>query len=168
MTAKRQLSANCSLTQLFIFAPVTMKGFILFLLTICCFSCFEQGDCSDISGDVLQVNFYNQSDKKSLTLALDSVKIPGKDTVMYKDKDVTLITLPIDPGNAITSYTLYHNNATTIIEVEYAFKTYALAPDCNAIDLLTITQATATSVQAITIVQPKLTGTLAENVRLYY
>lgn len=132
------------------------------------FSCFEKGDCSDVSSNVMQVNFYNQSDKKSRTINLDSVKMMGWDTVMYAAKSLTTVRLPVNPATDNMTYVFYYDDTQAVLEIQYKFKTFALAPECNAIDLITLRDATGITIQALTISQPKLTSSVVENIKLYF
>jgi hypothetical protein len=146
-----------------------MKRLLISALALLMFSCFEQGDCSDVSSHVMQVNFYNQSDKKSLTLELDSIKMVNwSDTVLYAAKSLATVKLPVNPATDKMTYIFYYNETQAVLEVQYKFKTFALAPACNAIDLITLSDATGITIQELTISQPKLTNSVVENIKLYF
>jgi hypothetical protein len=145
-----------------------MKGFLFLILALLTASCFEQGDCSDVSSNVVQVNFYSNSSKTALTIELDSVKMVDFDTLMYVDKDLNKVALPLNPALNSMTYVFYYNNTEATLEIHYKFKTFALAPDCNAIDLITLTEATSVTAQSPTVTQPNLTSTTVENIKLYF
>jgi hypothetical protein len=137
-------------------------------LTIFLVSCFEQGDCSDISGNVMRVNFYKFSDKKALALEFDSIKMVGWDTVMYAGDSITTVKLPIDPNVMEMQYVFYANTGIDTLGIQYSLKTFALAPECEAIDLITLTDARSNSLPQATISQPKITNQDVENIKLYF
>lgn len=145
-----------------------MKQFLIFVLALFMVSCFEQGDCSDVSSNVMQANFYNYSNKKAIGIRLDSIKMIGWDTVLYATDSLSKVALPLDPKTKSMTYIFYFENTQASLEIKYNFQTYALAPDCNAIDLITLKDATGITIQDLTISQPKLTNTIAENIKLYF
>lgn len=145
-----------------------MKGFLLIAMAITMFACFEQGDCSDVSSNVMQVNFYNDATKAALSIDLDSIKMIGWDTVMYEAESLEEVTLPLNPGESSMTYIFYYDNTQATLEIEYEFQTFVLAPECSAIDLITLTDATGTTIQNLTISQTKLTGSVVENIKLYF
>lgn len=132
------------------------------------FSCFEHGDCSDVSSHEMRANFYSYSTKKAIGIKLDSIKMIGWDTVMYEADSLSEVKLPLNPGVKNMTYIFYYDETQSTLEIKYDFKTYALAPECNAIDLITLKDATGITIQAVTIAQPKITNTLAENIKLYF
>ena len=145
-----------------------MKYFVPIALLSLLMSCFEQGDCSDVSANVMQLNFYSNADKKSKTILIDSIEMVGWDTVMYVNKSLSNITLPLDPATDTVTYIFYHETKRDLLGVSYQFKTFALAPDCNAIDLITLVDANPTGIQESKIIQPKLINRVAENIKLYF
>lgn len=92
----------------------------------------------------------------------------GWDTVMYEADSLSEVKLPLNPGVKNMTYIFYYDETQSTLEIKYDFKTYALAPECNAIDLITLKDATGITIQAVTIAQPKITNTLAENIKLYF
>ena len=145
-----------------------MKYFLLLLASVLVLSCFEKGDCSDVSSNVMQLNFYSDSDKKAKTILIDSIKMVGWDTVMYKNKSVATVKLPLDPSVNSMTYKFYYDNTIATLEVAYVSRSYALAPDCKAIDIITLLDATVTAIQDIIIFRPELTSNAAENIKLYF
>jgi hypothetical protein len=145
-----------------------MKLFFLSVLAFALISCFEQGDCSDVSSNVMQLDFYRNSDSKKLLIKLDSVKIIGWDTVMYEADSIGTVKLPLNPAVDTMTYVFYYYETQASLGVKYNFKTFALAPDCNAIDLIMLQEVSAITIQKLTISQPKLTNTTVENIKLYF
>jgi hypothetical protein len=145
-----------------------MKYFFLSVLAVVLVSCFEQGDCSDVSGNVMQVNFYSNSDSKALKIKLDSVKMVGWDTVMYATDSISTLQLPLNPAVDTMTYVFYYYQTQATLGIKYEFNTFALAPDCSAIDLITLTDARGIFIQNLTVTQPKLTNSVVENIKLYF
>ena len=145
-----------------------MRLLILIPFSIILFSCFEQGDCSNVSSNILTVKFYNHSDKKPKTFLMDSVKLDHWDSVMYENENINSMELPLDFGSTSLVFHLFHENTQTDLAVSYDFKTFALAPGCDAIDLISITEADAVTIQEVTIIQSKLSTADAENIRMYF
>ena len=92
----------------------------------------------------------------------------GYDTVMYKNKDLNSVTLPVNPAVDSMAYIFYYTNAQATLEIQYSLKTFALAPECNAIDLITLTNATGIAIQNLTVTQSKLSSKTVENIKLYF
>lgn len=117
----------------------------------------------------MQVNFYRASDKKALAIELDSVKLIGWDSVMYAADSLNTIKLPLDLAQQELSFILYHKTARIdTLQIKYEFQTIALAPQCNAIDLITLSKATSKTLPSVIINQPKITNNVAENIKLYF
>lgn len=145
-----------------------MKWFLFPVFAIALIACFEQGDCSDVSSNVMQVNFYSNSTKAALTIDLDSIKMVGWDTVMYEADSIATVKLPLNPAVPNMTYIFYYDNTQATLDIKYNFQTFALAPDCKAIDIITLSDATGITIQDITISQPKLTSSVVENIKLYF
>jgi len=148
-----------------------MKYLPLIALALSLFSCFEKGDCTDISSNKMKVNFYKFSDKKSKKILIDSIIIEGwEDSVMYKNEvdSITTVLLPLDPAVKEMTYYLYYQNKIATLDIDYISHTFPLAPECKVIDLLTLTDAAATVVQELTISQHELTSNETENIKLYF
>jgi hypothetical protein len=145
-----------------------MMRFLFPFLAIALVSCFEQGDCSDVSSNVMQVNFYSNSTKAALEIDLDSIKMIGWDTVMYEAESLDEVTLPLNPAVPNMTYIFYYDDTQATLDIKYKFQTFALAPDCNAIDIITLSDATGITIQDLTISQPKLTSRVVENIKLYF
>jgi Family of unknown function (DUF6452) len=140
-----------------------MARVLLFFLTIFLISCFEQGDCSDVSG------FFRSSDKRALARELDSVKLVGWDSVMYAGDSLSVINLPVNTAVTQSSYILYYKESQVdTLNIEYNLQTFALAPACNAIDLITLKKATTMTLPDAVITQPKITNRVVENIKLYF
>ena len=145
-----------------------MKNILSTALALTLFSCFEQGDCSDVSSNLMQVNFYNYSDKKTKTFLIDSVKMKDWDIVMYEGDSISTVKLPLNPAEEKMTFYFYYKTTVATLDVEYKSRSYALAPDCKAIDLITLLDGTATVIQDLKISQPELSSSVTENIKLYF
>jgi hypothetical protein len=150
-----------------------MKYILLVVLVLTMLSCFEQGDCSDISSNEMQLNFYSFSNKQSKKILIDSIIMVGweRDTVMYTNSDsLTKIKLPLDPATDTMTYHLYYQFRHDTLGISYDKKTFALAPGCNAIDVISLADFKSTGLQDFKISQPKLSsGTNEiENIKLFF
>ena len=90
------------------------------------------------------------------------------DTVMYKNQTVSSIRLPINSATDKMTYYLYYDNTVAMLNISYGSRTYALAPDCKAIDILYLTEAATTHIQDLKISQPNLASNVIENIKLYF
>lgn len=145
-----------------------MKYFFPLLLLLTMISCFEQGDCSDVSTEDMRVSFFSQVDKKSKSLAIDSIKVLGWDTVMYSKKNASSVILPVNPAGSTLKYFIFFESKVATLDIVYSSRTFALAPGCQVIDLITIDDATATLIKAVTITKPDLAKNETENIKLYF
>jgi Family of unknown function (DUF6452) len=143
-----------------------MKYALFLCLALITLSCFEQGDCSDISSDRMQVNFFNFSDKKAKGILFDSIKTDGWDTVLTAS--LSGIKLPLNPQTDTMTFHFYYEKKHALLGISYEIKTFALAPDCKAIDLITLLDANQAIIQDFKISQPKITRNVSENIKLYF
>ena len=84
------------------------------------------------------------------------------------NQNINSMELPLDFGRTSLVFHLFHENTQTDLAVSYEFKTFALAPGCDAIDLISISEAEAATVKEVTIIQSKLSTADAENIRMYF
>lgn len=147
-----------------------MKYILFFLLALMMFSCFEQGDCSDVSSNVMRWNFYSFSNKKSKKILVDSIIMVGWDTVMYRNDSLTTVLLPLDPATDTMTYYLYYQSMQDTIGISYEKKTFALAPGCNAIDVINLHTIKSSRLPDVKIKASKLTPSPSEieNIQLYF
>jgi hypothetical protein len=146
-----------------------MLNKILFVgLAVLMFACFEQGDCSDYSSNKLHLTFLKYMNKKSDTIIMDSILLEGWDSVMYKAKSVTSVTLPLNSSLDTATFHFYYDNTHALLGLKYRVNTFALSPECNAIDLIVLEEAGATVIQEIKISQASLSNNATENIKLYF
>jgi hypothetical protein len=146
-----------------------VKNILLAGLGLLLLSCFEQGDCSDYSSTELNLKFYNYSDKKEVRIALDSILMDGLDSVMYKADSISSVALPLDPAMDTATYHLYYNDTHAILGLSYQMRTFALAPDCDVIELITLKDAKGQIIQETKISTPDITSSgTTENIKLYF
>jgi hypothetical protein len=152
-----------------IFAPGTeMKKIILIGLGLIMLSCFDQGECSDVSSNILKVSFYNYSDRKTKTIDLDSIKVVGANFTLYEDESEKEVELPLNPEGESVTFLFYYTGSVSTLEVKYQIKTFPLAPDCVAIDLYTVTDATGTTVKEIFFTKREITRNDEEHLKLFF
>jgi hypothetical protein len=65
-------------------------------------------------------------------------------------------------------FNLYFGNSVSVLDVQYKIRTFALAPDCLAIDLYSITDATGVTINQIVFKQKELSKDVPENLQLYF
>jgi hypothetical protein len=145
-----------------------MRTVPLFGLLLTLIACFEQGDCSDFSSNVMQVGFYANTDKKVKAILIDSVKMDGWDTVMYKNQNLSAVQLPINPAADSMTYNFYYQSTVATMKINYFIRTYALAPECKAIDIFTIKDVSVAEIQDFKISLPNLSSDVTENIKLYF
>ena len=145
-----------------------MKKLFVPLFALLTISCFEQGDCSDYSSNVMQVNFYNHSDKKTKFILLDSIKLEGWDSVMYAHDSISSVKLPLNVDTNSARFYFYYGTHIASLQVDYLTRTFALAPDCSAIDLITLQGCVIAVIEDFKISQPEITSNVAENIKLYF
>lgn len=143
---------------------------VFFLIAVCLCACFDRGDCTDYSSNKLHVGFYNNSSKKTQKIKMDSVLMEGLDSVMYKNPTDSLssVILPLNYAQDVARFHFYYQSNHSILDLKYTRKTFVLAVDCNAIDLLTLDDATAITIKDLKISVPDITKNAIENIKLYF
>ena len=81
---------------------------------------------------------------------------------------VSDVELPLNPEWRSISYKIYFGGTVANLDVQYQLKAFALAPDCVAINLYNITDATGVSIHEIFLTQPNLTKNGKENLKLFF
>src|SRR5262245_17201 len=106
-----------------------MKKFVLFILTLSLFvSCFEDGECTDLSSDIVKVGLYSFADKKSLSIQIDSVNVENYDLLLLAKKKVNDLELPLHPEIQVITYRIYIAGKVSKLTLEYESKSLTLAP----------------------------------------
>lgn len=114
------------------------------------------------------MSFFSQADKKSKSILIDSIKVLEWDTVMYAKKNVSSVILPVHPAESTLKYLIFFESKVATLDIVYSSRTFALAPDCQVIDLISLEDATATLIKAVTITKPDLAKNETENIKLYF
>lgn len=141
---------------------------LFFVLAGLLSSCFERGDCTGVSYNIINVGFFNFSDKKPKTIALDSIKVEGHSEIFYKARSVSSVSLPLHPESNSITYYLYFGSSYSTLKVDYRIRTFALAPDCDAIDIYSLVDATGESINEVAIKQNSVVKSDAKNIYLYF
>jgi hypothetical protein len=132
-------------------------------------SCFEQGDCTDVSSNMIKIKFYDFVSRAPKSIALDSITINNETSLsFYEGETVSTVQLPLHPDLDSIKFNLYFGNSVSVLDVQYKIRTFALAPDCLAIDLYSITDATGVTINQIVFKQKELSKDVPENLQLYF
>ena len=132
-------------------------------------SCFEQGDCTDASSNMIKIKFYDFVSRAPKSIALDSITINNETSLsFYEGETVSTVQLPLHPDLDSIKFNLYFGNSVSVLDVQYKIRTFALAPDCLAIDLYSITDATGVTINQIVFKQKELSKDVPENLQLYF
>ena len=146
-----------------------MKKVFLFIGLIAILnSCFEQGDCTDVSSNILKIGFYDFASKDPKSIAFDSIKINGSSLTLYEAETVSSVQLPLHPELESITYNLYFGNSVSILDVQYNIRTFASAPDCQVISLYSFSDVTGMAINQIIIKQNELSKDVPENLQLYF
>ena len=135
-----------------------------FLLT----ACSEQGECLQTSSNIMRIGFYNISDRKPRTIALDSVTLEGTDFLFYKGKSGTSVDLPLNPEWEEVTYNFYFGGLEEKIDVKYEVRAFAQEPACPVLVIYTLADITGQSISEVYYTQRQITSTLTENVKIYF
>ena len=135
-----------------------------FLLT----ACSEQGECLQTSSNIMRIGFYNISDRKPRTIALDSITLEGTDFLFYKAKSGASVDLPLNPEWEKVTYNLYFGGLEERIDITYEMRAFAQQPACPVLVLYTLGDVTGQSISEVFYSQRQITSTLAENVKIYF
>lgn len=132
-------------------------------------SCFEQGDCLITNSNVMQVSLKSATTKAGISILFDSVYVPG-DTLVYRDKNVGTLALPVDQSRTETMYVFKQATRRDTIIFTYTNQILVLSPDCGAFvhhNDLWYRYSTLPKEQ-IRIITPQLGKNVTNNLDLYF
>ena len=141
---------------------------LIFLMFIAS-SCFDEGDCLVTNTNLIKVSLFTFSDKKPAKILFTSVSIPGEG-ILYENKELTALVLPVDPGRSEMVYVLAYNGKSDTLKFRYDNMTYVLTPTCGAFPYqqnLGVSETTFGE-DKVVITDKSLLRNVAENVRLYF
>ena len=148
-----------------------MRNFLwLTFLGLILHGCFDRGDCLDVSTNKLQVTFYDYASKKTKNIKIDSVILTGPNKLIFVGgtSEVTKIELQLDYSVSSAQFHFYFSSNHYVLDADYSHRAFALGPDCQVIEVLTVDEAIGTDIRDLIIVQSNLTRSATENIRLYF
>lgn len=93
--------------------------------------CFEDGDCTTTTTDLLKIDFRKYESNEVDTVEIIGITMVGTDSVFYPLAAATSITLPLDPN--VTSLTMNFDFelVTHELVLDYAAVPKLISPDCG-------------------------------------
>lgn len=132
-------------------------------------SCFDKGDCLITNTNIVKVGLRTMKDKKPATVNFVSIAVLG-DTVLYQNKSLASVELPVDPAKTEVSYVFVYGVKTDTLSLAYTNQTIVLSPDCGAFPYqrnLSITRSTFGQDSVVVTDQSLLRG-VKENVQIFF
>ena len=104
---------------------------ILLLLASLLTGCFEDGDCTTTSTDILHIAFRKYESFEVDTVEIIGITIEGTDSLFYPFAAATAITLPLDPNVTSLMINFDFELDTNQLTLDYAPVPRLISPDCG-------------------------------------
>lgn len=141
-------------------------GIVLLVLAS---SCFEQGDCLVTNTTLVRVNLKKLKNRADTTITFTSVKLENG-LVVYENKALTLLELPVDPYKTVTTFVLQRGTRTDQLTFQYRNESRVLSPTCGAYiyqkDMEVINNSLG--VDSVRWINRQLFKSLKSNVEVYF
>jgi len=131
-------------------------------------SCFDQGECLITNSNIIRVSLRTK-DNQPATITFASVSVLN-DTVLYTNKSLTALDLPVNPGVLEMTYVFDYGDGTDTLSFGYTNQHVVLSPSCGAFPYqrnLSVTGGTFKT-DSVKVTNPSLLKDALENVRIYY
>ena len=103
------------------------------LVVLICGSCFEKGDCIINNTNLVKINFLNTIGKTPHPITFSYIEVVGTSILLYNDKAVSSIELPVDPNKTEATFILkYESGTVETLVVAYRNQTTIPSSDCGA------------------------------------
>ena len=101
---------------------------------------------------------------------MDSVVLVASAKLIFKSGTTAVpgVDLLLDYSASSARINFYYGGQHGVLDLSYSHRTFVLGPDCKAIDLLSVAEATVTDISDVKIFKPDLTRNGTENLRLYF
>lgn len=130
-------------------------------------SCLTDPDCLRTSGSNVRIAFQTAAGKDSV-VAFDSVWVSGTDSVFYKNTDLSLMSLPVNPASSTTRYYFFHDMAVDSLQVRYLAEHRIISPACGAFIYYNHLTIDAGTFSDATVVLNQLSTSHAANIEVAF
>ena len=139
---------------------------VLFLIGLT--SCLDDPDCITSTTDFVNIRFYQKENRETDTLAINSVTIPGVDSVLLSDPAFRgTLRVPLDPlsDSAIINFDTELGQDTLVLV--YQTSTRLVSEDCGLEILFSDVNYSRNDFDSIAIVNNILIEEINEDIRIF-
>jgi hypothetical protein len=108
-------------------------------------SCFDKGDCLINNTNLIKISLKKKVGNTPLDVAFSSITVEGTAIILYGNKTVNAVELPVDPTKTSMTFLLNYGGIQQKITFSYVNQTTIPSVDCGALvyqTAVTITEST--------------------------
>lgn len=127
--------------------------------------CLNKPDCIVTTTNLVKISFVDAANK-ARTTAVDSIRVSGVNDLLYVDKDVASVELPVQPGLTESVFNFYFETRSEQVKVQYSSQPQVISPDCGAYTQFRELTVSESSFASYTIVLDQLSTNATVNLQL--
>jgi hypothetical protein len=147
-----------------------LAAIIILLLS----TCLSQPDCLVTATNNVKISLKRTDSDSVNTVKFIVISVSGTDTLLYVDKSVSSLTLPVNPATLNTTFKFEYKSRpdTTILKKDsltltYASQYFVISPDCGGYVYFSNLAVLSTSFANVPkIVNPQLSTSATTNIEI--
>lgn len=147
-----------------------LAAIIILLLS----TCLNQPDCLVTATNNVKISLKRTDSDSVNTVKFIAISVSGTDTLLYMDKKVSSLTLPVNPATLSTTFKFEYKSKpdTTFVKkdsltLSYAAQYFVISPECGGYVYFSNLSVFSTSfANAPKIVNPQLSTSATANIEI--
>lgn len=127
--------------------------------------CLNKPDCIVTTTNLVKISFVDATNKARIT-AVDSIRVSGVNNLLYVDKDVASVELPVQPGLTESVFNFYFETRSEQVKVQYSSQPQVISADCGAYTQFNELTVSESSFATFSIISDQLSTNATVNLQL--
>lgn len=139
-----------------------LAGVFVLLLS----ACLNKPDCLVSATNIVQISLKKIAVDSVNAVTFSSIKVSGTDSLFYKNKKVSSLSLPVNPLATLTTFTFYYGTKTDSVTLTYTVQDLVISPECGAYFYYQNLAVSSTSFTSVKVKNNQLTTSATTNLEI--
>ena len=139
-----------------------LPGVILLVLS----ACLDEPDCIVTATNLVKISLRKINVDSANTVAFSKITVTGTDTLFYKNKKASSLSLPVNPGTTKITIKFYYGASIDSLTLGYSLRRVIISPDCGAFVYFENLGVLSTSFTSIKVNNSQLSTSATNNLEI--
>lgn len=143
-----------------------MRFWVAGVLVVLLSACLDKPDCLVSATNIVQIALKKIAVDSANAVTFSSIKVSGTDSLFYKNKKASSLSLPLNPQATLTTFTFYYGTKIDSVTLTYTIENLVISPECGAFSYYQDLAVSSTSFTSVKVKNNKLTTSATTNLEI--